>query len=66
MGQQEVMNLLEKETKPLTSKEIQFKLKISRGSIMDSITRLINQNEVAKVDVQLKGRRHILKYFKKQ
>lgn len=64
MGQQEVMDLLEKETKPLTGKEIQSKLKISRGSIMSSIARLISQNEVARVDIPLKGRRHVFKYFK--
>ena len=63
MGQQEVLDLLEKESM-LSSKEIATKLNKSRGSVMMSIKRLIQQNEVGKIDIPRRSKKTLFKYFK--
>lgn len=64
MGQQNVLELLEKESM-LSSREIAIKLKISRGSVMTVIPKLISQGEVGKVDIPIKNRKVLFKYFKR-
>jgi len=61
MGQQEVLNIIEKE-KIATINEIMRKTNIAKRSLQQSLSRLMSNSEIQRIRVKGKGRRTI-KYY---
>lgn len=63
MGQQEVMKLLLKTKKPLTSKEISKRLGVSWSTGCKTITKLVKENTVSKKVCRTKRKRNPMTVF---